>query len=106
MKVIIDWVPNHTGADHKWLTTNPDFYVLDSITKKPISPFDWTDTRKLNYENVAFQDTMIAQMKFWITETDIDGFRCDVAGEVKNEFWKKCITALKKEKYFYVGRRR
>jgi glycosidase len=102
MKVIIDWVPNHTGADHKWLTTNPDFYVLDSVTKKPISPFDWTDTRKLNYENLAFQDTMIAQMKFWITETDIDGFRCDVAGEVKNEFWKKCITALKKEKNIFM----
>ena len=25
MKVIIDWVPNHTGADHRWLTEQPDF---------------------------------------------------------------------------------
>lgn len=100
-KVIIDWVPNHTGADHKWLTTHPDFYVKDS-SGKPISPFDWTDVRKLNYDNPALQDSMIAAMKFWITETNIDGFRCDVAGEVKDEFWKKCITQLKSLKNIFM----
>lgn len=101
-KVIIDWVPNHTGADHNWLTTHPDFYVMDSISKKPLSPFDWTDARKLNYKNLALHDTMINQMKFWITQTGIDGFRCDVAGEVPDEFWKKCITALRKEKNIFM----
>ena len=45
LKVVIDWVPNHTGADHPWLKTHPDFYVQDS-TGKAISQFDWTDTRK------------------------------------------------------------
>ena len=102
LKVIIDWVPNHTGADHSWLTTHPDFFVLDSITKKPLSPFDWTDARKLNYNNLALHDTMINQMKFWITQTDIDGFRCDVAGEVPDNFWVKCIAALKKEKNIFM----
>jgi glycosidase len=101
-KVIIDWVPNHTGADHSWLRNHTDFYVLDSITKKPISPFDWTDTRKLNYQNIALQDTMIQQMKFWITETGIYGFRCDVAGEVPDSFWVKCIKELKKEKNIFM----
>lgn len=97
-KVIIDWVQNHTAADHHWITTHPDFYVLDSVTKKPISPFDWSDVRKLNYKNEALQDSMIREMKFWLTESNIDGFRCDVAGEEPDEFWKKCITALKKTK--------
>jgi alpha-amylase len=101
-KVIIDWVPNHTGADHSWLTTHPDFYVLDSVTKKPLSPFDWTDARKLNYKNMALQDTMINQMKFWITETGIDGFRCDVASEVPTTFWSKCISTLRKEKNIFM----
>lgn len=101
-KVIIDWVANHTGADHSWLTTHTDFYELDSTTKKPISPFDWTDARKLNFDNMALQDSMIEQMKFWIKETNIDGFRCDVAGEVRDQFWQKCITALKKEKNIFM----
>ena len=29
-KVIIDWVPNHSGADNHWITAHPDFYVKDS----------------------------------------------------------------------------
>lgn len=97
-KVIIDWVPNHTGADHPWLTKHPDFYVLDSTTHKPLSPFDWSDTRQLNYKNTEMQDSMIAAMKYWITASGIDGFRCDVAWNVPGEFWKKCIAELKKAK--------
>lgn len=101
-KVIIDWVPNHTGADHPWLTTHPDFYELDSVTKQPVSPFDWTDVRKLNYKNPQLVDSMIAAMKFWIRETGIDGYRCDVAGAVPKEFWSKCIPELKKMKNIFM----
>lgn len=101
-KVIIDWVPNHTGADHYWLEKHPDFYVMDSVTKKAAYQFDWTDTRKLNYNNPALADTMIAQMQYWIRETDIDGFRCDVAGEVPDAFWAKAIPELKKLKNIFM----
>jgi glycosidase len=97
-KVIIDWVPNHTGADHPWLTSHPDFFVLDSVTHKPLSPFDWSDTRQLNYKNTVMQDSMIAAMRYWITNSDIDGFRCDVAWNVPGEFWKKATTQLKEAK--------
>jgi glycosidase len=96
-KVVIDWVPNHTAADHVWLTTHPDFYVKDSTGKAAV-PFDWTDTRQLDYKNSEMQDSMIAAMKYWITESDIDGFRCDVAWNVPGPFWTKCIGELKKLK--------
>src|SRR5207342_2546574 len=96
-KVIIDWVPNHSGADNRWITGHPDFYVKDS-TGKPAIPYDWTDTRKLDYKNPALQDSMISSMKYWITVSDIDGFRCDVAGDVPDDFWKRCIAELKKTK--------
>src|SRR6187402_672419 len=36
MKVIIDWVPNHTGGDNRWLTEHPDFFVKDSTGKAAI----------------------------------------------------------------------
>ena len=101
-KVIIDWVPSHTGADHYWLEQHPDFYVRDSITGKAISLYDWTDTRRLNYANPVLVDSMINSMKFWIKETDIDGFRCDVAGEVADDYWQKCIPELKKMKNIFM----
>ncbi|MFZ9388821.1 MAG: alpha-amylase family glycosyl hydrolase [Chitinophagaceae bacterium] len=94
MKVIIDWVPNHTGADHPWVTAKPGFFVQDS-TGKPAIPFDWTDTRQLDYRNSEMQDSMIAAMKYWITKTGIDGYRVDVAWNVPESFWKKCIPELK-----------
>ncbi|NCI46049.1 alpha-amylase family glycosyl hydrolase [Sediminibacterium soli] len=96
-KVMIDWVPNHTGADHYWLQKHPDFYVKDS-TGKPVSQFDWTDTRKLNFANAELRDTMMAQMKFWVTETGIDGFRCDYAVGPSRQFWKECVKQLKAAK--------
>jgi alpha-amylase len=102
MKVIIDWVPNHTGADHPWVTNHPDFFVKDS-TGKPAVPFDWTDTRQLDYKNTVMQDSMINAMKYWISNTDIDGYRVDVAWNVPAEFWNKCIPelkALKKDMFF------
>ena len=96
-KVIIDWVPNHTGADNHWLKEHPDFYVKDSTGKAAV-PYDWTDTRKLNYSNPALRDSMISDMKYWITTSGVDGFRCDVAGDVPDDFWKKCIAELKRSK--------
>jgi len=94
MKVLIDWVPNHTGADHSWLKTHPDFYVKDG-TGKPAVPFGWDDTRQLDYKNEAMQDSMIAAMKYWVTETGIDGYRVDVAWNVPAVFWLKAIPQLK-----------
>jgi glycosidase len=104
MKVLIDWVPNHTGADHPWLQSHPDFFIKDS-TGQAATMFDWTDTRVLDYKNNEMQDSMIAAMKYWITETDIDGYRVDVAWNVPGEFWKKCIPQLKavKKDIFFLA---
>jgi glycosidase len=97
MKVIIDWVPNHTGADHSWITRHPDFYVKDS-TGKPAIPYNWDDTRQLDFSNAVMADSMIAAMKYWVKTADIDGFRVDVAWNVPEAFWNKCIPELKKMK--------
>ena len=87
MHVIIDWVANHTSPDHKWTETNPDFYTKDS-TGKFVPPVpDWSDVIDLNYDNKAMRTAMIDAMKFWLTETKIDGFRCDVAEMVPTDFW-------------------
>ena len=100
-KIITDWVANHSAPDNNWVKTHPQFYVKDSAGNL-VPPFDWTDVRKLNYANRELRDSMIAAMKFWVIETGIDGFRCDVAKEVPLDFWKECITELKKIKNVFM----
>jgi alpha-amylase len=100
-KVITDWVANHSAPDNHWVKAHPDFYAKDSLGKL-IAPFDWTDVRKLNYDNKELRDSMIDAMKFWVNETGIDGFRCDVADEVPVDFWKECITELRKIKPVFM----
>ena len=101
MKVLIDWVPNHAGADHRWIAEHPDFFVKDKFGKAAVA-FDWADTRQLDYKNTVLQDSMIAAMKFWVKDTDIDGFRCDVAWNVPASFWSKSIPQLKKMKNVFM----
>jgi glycosidase len=76
------------------ITEHPEFYTKDSIGKI-ISPVpDWTDVADLNYDNKGLRRYMINALKFWLKETDIDGFRCDVAGMVPTDFWEEARPAL------------
>lgn len=86
MYVILDWVANHSAWDNPWATEHPEWYQHDS-TGAFKSPFDWTDVIAFDYTNRALRDSMTSAMKFWVTEADVDGFRCDVAGMVPVDFW-------------------
>ena len=102
MYVIIDWVANHTSWDNDLIHKHPDWYSQDS-TGTIISPNpDWTDVADLNYENRQVWDYMIESMKFWVQETGIDGFRCDVAEMVPLEFWQEARTELDKVKPVFM----
>lgn len=94
MKVIIDWVANHTAFDAVWTTTHKDWYVLDSLGN-PVPPVpDWSDVADLNYDKPEMRAAMIDAMKYWVKECDIDGFRCDVAMMVPTDFWDSARIAL------------
>ena len=93
MYVIIDWVANHTGCDHAWVTEHPTWYEYDNLGKL-VSPMDWTDTYSLNYDNREMQLAMIDAMKYWVKEVGIDGYRCDVASMVPTEFWAEVRQEL------------
>lgn len=93
LKVIIDWVANHTGCDNKWTTEHPDWYVKTENGDFS-SPYDWTDTYELDYDNKEMRLGMIDAMKYWVNEYKIDGFRCDVAYEVPYDFWPEARQAL------------
>jgi glycosidase len=99
LKVIIDWVANHTSRDAVWLQRgHKNWYIWDSATNEPGVKYDWTDIAQLDYTNEDMRAEMVKCMKFWLTEADIDGFRCDVASEVPTDFWNKAIPELRKVK--------
>ena len=94
MKVIIDWVANHSAFDNHW-AVNKDWYTLDSMGNlQPPQGTDWWDVADLNYDNNDMRLAMIEAMQYWVEEFDIDGFRCDVASWVPNDFWKQAIDSL------------
>ena len=94
MYVIIDWVANHTAWDNPLTVEHPDWYMRDSRGDFFPPVPDWSDVIDLNYNNQALWDYMIAAMKFWVEEADVDGFRCDVAGMVPEEFWNRARLEL------------
>lgn len=102
-KVIIDWVANHTGWDHVWTKTHPEFYLKDpdgSFHKA--SGMD--DIIELDYKNQEMRKAMIDAMKFWVKETNIDGFRCDLASWVELDFWIEARPEVEKLKpLFFIG---
>ena len=100
MKVIIDWVANHSSPDNVWLEQGfKEWYTLDSNGNvQPTIGTDWWDVADLNFDNSLMRRNMILSMKYWLTEADIDGFRCDVAGSVPLDFWVEARAELQEVK--------
>lgn len=100
MKVMIDWVPNHTSFDHIWVAPHPDWYVhrangsISSAVSESGVENDWTDVAQLNYDNQDMRRAMIADMRWWIDRMAVDGFRCDYASGVPLDFWVAARHAL------------
>ena len=107
--VIVDWVPNHTGWDHPWITDHPEWYtqneegeIIDPINPDTGKSWGWTDTADLNYDNLDMQQEMIKDLKYWVENFDIDGYRMDVAHKVPPVFFNEAITELKKIKPIFM----
>jgi len=99
LKVILDWVPNHTSWDAVWMDKHPEYYT--KIEGKPTAPLNehggstgWDDCADLDYGNNDLRSAMIDAMQYWIKTVDIDGYRVDMAGLVPNDFWEALGPAL------------
>ena len=109
MYVILDWVPNHTGWDHEWITKNPEYYtqnengeIIDPINPDSGESWGWADVADLNYDNKNMRSEMIDEMLYWIKDENIDGFRCDVASAVPLDFWEEAISKIRDEKDVFM----
>lgn len=92
LKVILDWVTNHTARDAKWVYEHPDWYQWKD--GEIATPWDWSDTAQLNYDNFEMRAQMCEMMKYWLRECDVDGFRMDMAMLVPGDFWEDVIPKL------------
>jgi alpha-amylase len=100
LKVIMDWVPNHTAWDAVWMKQHPEYYtrykgaftVPLNERGEPIA--DWSDVVDLDYNNPDLRKAMIKAMQYWIKTCDIDGYRVDMSGLAPNDFWLELRPAL------------
>jgi len=95
MKVIIDWVANHTAWDNHLITENPEWYTRNEAGEMQHPPeTDWHDVADLDYSKEGLRDYMTESLLYWVEEVGIDGYRCDVAGMVPTDFWNSVRPKL------------
>jgi cyclomaltodextrinase / maltogenic alpha-amylase / neopullulanase len=107
LRVIMDFVPNHTSEQHPYHLSaeqrgpaSPyyDFYDRDAAGEVT-TYFDWENLKNLNYDNPEVQRYMIEAFAYWVREFEIDGFRADAAWGVRErapEFWPRLRDELKR----------
>ncbi|HIS34932.1 MAG TPA: alpha-amylase [Candidatus Avirikenella pullistercoris] len=94
-KVLMDMVTNHTAWDHVWLKEGHREWYEQDERGNVVTPYDWTDTAKLDYKNAEMRRAMIDALEFWIREVGIDGYRQDMAGLVPLDFWEEAVPRLR-----------
>ena len=79
MKVMFDWVANHTSWDNVWLSEHPEWYEhkADGSIAWPTKDGEWKDVAQLDF----------GKKELW--------YRCDYAHGVRDDFWKEAIGKLK-----------
>jgi cyclomaltodextrinase len=95
MYLIIDWVANHSAWDNPLTISNPNWYTKDSVTGDFTPPVaDWADVIDFNFDQGGLRNYLVDALKYWVSEFDIDGYRCDVAGFVPTSFWDSARAEL------------
>ena len=96
MKVWLDWVPNHVAVENPWVKEHPEYFTKDAKGQM-IHPHGWGDVYELNYQDEGLVNAMSNAMRFWISECDVDGFRCDYVSSptIPVSYWQNIIAELK-----------
>jgi len=110
MRLILDFVGNHTALDHAWVQVHPEYYVQGTVQNFKRSPADffqvgrhnhslylahgrdpyfppWTDTVQLNYFNESTRAALLQELHF--IAQHCDGVRCDMAMLALNRIFQK-----------------
>lgn len=89
-----DFLILYITIDHTWIS-NTQWYQRDGNGNIIAPPgTDWLDVAQLNHTNYGMRAAMIDAMKYWVLEANIDGFRCDAADFVPDDFWIEVLNEL------------
>jgi glycosidase len=95
MYVILDWVANHSAWDCNLVSAHPEWYTRDyNGNFQPTPWYDWSDVIDFDYNQPGIRKYMTEVLKYWVTEANIDGYRCDVAGFIPTDFWENVRKEL------------
>lgn len=120
MRLIIDFVPNHTGFDHPWVTAHPDWFVLGTDADAAAAPGDfresggsivacgrdpyyapWRDVAQVNVFNPAARAALTDVLRE--ISGHADGVRCDMAMLVVNQVFDGTWRHLLRERWPVLG---
>jgi len=98
MKVLLDWVANHTSWDNPWIKAHPDWYQKDE-SGTIIWPrgTNYRDVAALDFRSEGLRTAMTEAMLNWVARFRVDGFRCDYAIGPPVEFWTQALGTLHKQ---------
>jgi glycosidase len=103
LKVILDWVGNHTAWDNVLVKRHPDWYERDaSGAFRPTPWYDWDDIIDLDYNQPGLRRYMINAMVYWVREVGVDGYRVDAAGLSPLDFWEQAAKELRAVKPVFL----
>ena len=94
LRVLLDWVANHTSWDNALVQQHPEWYQHDAAGRLVPPVPDWTDVVAFDYSHPELRRYMTDALLYWVREADIDGYRCDVAGLVPTDFWDEARLEL------------
>ncbi|TFD99272.1 alpha-amylase family glycosyl hydrolase [Jeotgalibacillus salarius] len=112
LKVILDFVVNHTAPTHPWISDSEreDWYHEEQPIRDNNDPEQLENgwiygLPDLNTENPEVREYLFDAAKWWIEETDIDGYRLDTVKHVPAEFWTEFSSEVKsvKDDFYLIG---
>ena len=103
LRLILDWVANHTAWDNVLAAGRPEWYARNWKGEFTPTPWwDWDDIINLDYSKRGLRKYMTDAMKYWVKNIGVDGFRCDVAGFVPLDFWNHVRRELDRIKPVFM----
>ena len=105
LKVILDFVPNHTGFGSKWIQEHPDWFLhKPDGSIMPVTSDqgeEWADIAQLDLTNAAMREAWMQAHEFWVKKFGIDGYREDCAWAISQDMWLELRQRINKLRPVY-----